>query len=83
VDREPCGRGLGVCTGVVVGTVDLGTLGGTYSQATAVSSDVVVGVSSTAGDLDGHAFAYDLAAPSPAMRDLGRLGAFQYSRQWR
>jgi hypothetical protein len=48
-----------------------------------VSSDVVVGVSSTAGDLDGHAFAYDLAAPSPAMRDLGRLGAFQYSRQWR
>lgn len=53
--------------------VDLGTLGGASSWATAVDSSVVVGVSDTASGRR-HAFAYDLAAPDPHMIDLGTLG---------
>jgi probable HAF family extracellular repeat protein len=53
--------------------VDLGTLGGSNSAATAVRAHVVVGFSYTAGNEE-HAFAYDLASPSPTMRDLGTLG---------
>nr|WP_246416143.1 Calx-beta domain-containing protein [Nocardioides luti] len=52
---------------------DLGTLGGSHSEATAVSGTIVVGSSATvSGDV--HAFAYDLAADHPVMRDLGTLG---------
>ena len=51
---------------------DLGTLGGTFSEAQAVSGNIVVGTSSTpAGMTQAHAFAYDLGAASPKMRDLG------------
>jgi probable HAF family extracellular repeat protein len=52
---------------------DLGTLGGTNSQATAVSGTIVVGYSDTASGQT-HAFAYNLGATTPAMRDLGTLG---------
>ena len=41
---------------------DLGTLGGPFSQALAVSGDIVAGDSTTASGAD-HAFAYDLGPP--------------------
>ena len=53
---------------------DLGTLGGTFSQATAVSGGIVVGWAYTAGNTGAHAFAYDLGAATPTMQDLGTLG---------
>ena len=56
------------------GAIDLGTIGGTISSATAVSGDVVVGWSHIAGNGSTHAFAYDLGAATPAMQDLGTLG---------
>jgi probable HAF family extracellular repeat protein len=64
--------------------IDLGTLGGTNSAATELDSGgivgswtgggVVVGNSLLAGDAATHAFAYEVAAPSPQMIDLGTLG---------
>lgn len=54
--------------------VDLGTLGGMRSRAVDVSGEVVVGSSDLAGTAYQRAFAYDLAAESPAMVDLGTLG---------
>ena len=39
-----------------------------------MSGDVVVGLSSPAGDSALHAFAYDLGAATPTMKDLGTLG---------
>lgn len=52
---------------------NLGAGGGRYSAAEAVSGSVVVGwLRTAAGDF--HAFAYDLAAEDPVMRDLGTLG---------
>ncbi len=56
------------------GATDLGTLGGTSSGAAAVSGSIVVGYSDVVDDLAQHAFAYDLADPSPHMIDLGTLG---------
>lgn len=53
--------------------VDLGTLGGATSSATAVSGTVVVGSAQKASGRS-HAFAYDLAAQRPHMIDLGTLG---------
>jgi len=53
---------------------DLGTLGGSNSQALAVSGDIVVGNSSPPGDNTSHAFVYDLGAAIPTMQDLGTLG---------
>ena len=50
-----------------------GTLGGTASWATAIDGRVVVGNSVTSSNRT-HAFAYDLAAASPSLRDLGTLG---------
>src|SRR3712207_4530882 len=54
---------------------DLGSLGGTYSEAVAISGSIVVGNASRA---DGtiRAFAYDLAASRPRMIDLGTIGGF-------
>ena len=66
---------------------DLGTLGGAAmpfaespqvpspfaDYATAVSGNIVVGNASTASN-ELHAFAYDLGAASPTMRDLGSFG---------
>ncbi len=52
--------------------IDLGTLpGGSLSDATGVSGNIVIGTSSTATAT--HAFAYDLGAASPSMIDLGTL----------
>ncbi|MFJ9721856.1 hypothetical protein ACIRP3_03820 [Streptomyces sp. NPDC101209] len=51
---------------------DLGTLGGTRSQATAIDGKTVVGASLTSGDAAEHAFAYDLRRHT--MIDLGTLG---------
>ncbi|MEU6551017.1 hypothetical protein ABZ915_12175 [Streptomyces sp. NPDC046915] len=51
---------------------DLGTLGGTRSQATAIDGDTVVGSSLTSGDAAEHAFVYDLRRHT--MTDLGTLG---------
>ncbi|MEU9391950.1 hypothetical protein AB0D86_18350 [Streptomyces sp. NPDC048324] len=51
---------------------DLGTLGGTRSQATAIDGRTVVGASLTSGDSAEHAFAYDLRRHT--MTDLGTLG---------
>ena len=55
--------------------LDLGTLGGSLSRATAVSGNIVVGDSqpSTSNPYQ-HAFAYDLGAAAPQMLDLGYLG---------
>ena len=50
---------------------DLGTLGGTDSQANAVSNDQVVGVADTTGEAARHAFSW--TSPGP-MVDLGTLG---------
>ena len=52
------------------GMVDLGTLGGTGSEAYAVSNGQVVGLASTASD-DPHAFSWTQAG---GMVDLGTLG---------
>jgi probable HAF family extracellular repeat protein len=52
--------------------VDLGTLGGTFSEAVAVSaSGQVVGGSSLPGDASQHAFSW---TEKGGMRDLGTLG---------
>src|SRR5260370_26017069 len=51
---------------------DLGTLGGTFSGAIAVSnSGQVVGESTTAGDTENHAFSWTAGG---GMVDLGTLG---------
>jgi hypothetical protein len=55
-------------------TIDLGTLGGTFSVAVAVNGDTIVGSSAAAGYADTRGFIYDLAAPSPVMQDLGTRG---------
>ncbi|MHB1238838.1 MAG: hypothetical protein ACYCY7_14875, partial [Gallionella sp.] len=53
-------------------TTDLGTLGGTYSEARSINdSGQVVGYSTTAGDANGHAFLY---TPGSGMVDIGTLG---------
>src|SRR5215469_9920736 len=69
--------GIGASVAVAAPTpaltiADLGTLGGNTSRALAVSGTIVVGRSDTASG-DVHAFAYDLGAATPAMRDLGTL----------
>jgi uncharacterized membrane protein len=51
---------------------DLGTLGGTRSEASAIDGTTVVGSSLTSGDAAEHAFAYDLRRRT--MKDLGTLG---------
>ncbi|SEM24649.1 hypothetical protein [Streptacidiphilus jiangxiensis] len=51
---------------------DLGTLGGSHSEATAIDRTTVVGDSLTDGDAAEHAFAYDLRRHT--MTDLGTLG---------
>ena len=51
---------------------DLGTLGGTSSDAVAASGQFVLGNADIAGDTAWHAFAYDVAARQ--MIDLGTLG---------
>jgi probable HAF family extracellular repeat protein len=52
--------------------IDVGTLGGSYSFASAVSeSGQVVGYSYTAGDVEPHAFSW---TNSGGMVDLGTLG---------
>jgi probable HAF family extracellular repeat protein len=51
---------------------DLGTLGGSDSDAWAIGGGVVVGNSD--GPHGSHAFAYDLDNPVAGMRDLGGLG---------
>ena len=73
--------GSGVLTPVVAsgatvftGPTDLGTLGGTTSNAVAVSGSIVAGNSDTTENAAQHAFAYDAAAASPHMIDLGTLG---------
>ena len=57
---------------------DLGTLGGTYSQANGVNaSGQVAGFSDTTGDADSHAFLWKPTTPGGAsgtMHDLGSLG---------
>src|SRR5712692_1699280 len=59
-------------TNVFAGPTDLGTLGGTFSGAIAVSnSGQVVGESTTAGDTETHAFSWTAGG---GMVDLGTLG---------
>lgn len=53
-------------------TIDLGTLGGYRSGASAIDGSIVVGWSKLRGGGE-HAFAYDLAAERPEMIDLGSL----------
>ena len=53
--------------------INLGTLGGKHSAAKAVNGSVVVGWAQTGRRGERHAFAYDLAAKKPRMRDLGSL----------
>src|SRR5919109_581630 len=64
--------GLARATGPTVTAIDLGTLGGTSSEAVAMNaSGQVVGAASTAGDLQRHAFSWTQAS---GMVDLGTLG---------
>jgi formylglycine-generating enzyme len=61
---------------------DLGSLGGTYAWPYAVSGTMVVGESEITRTVEGenapvHAFAYDLAAPSPHMVDLDPTGTYE------
>ncbi|MHA6764196.1 hypothetical protein [Streptacidiphilus sp. PAMC 29251] len=53
--------------------VDLGTLGGTASNATAIDGDTVVGSSSTTGNTTTHAFSYNLRTHRTT--DIGALGS--------
>jgi|GEM_PF-800963 len=57
---------------------DLGTLGGTYSQANAINTTgLVTGLSDTPDDVDTHAFLWKPTTPggtSGALHDLGSLG---------
>jgi probable HAF family extracellular repeat protein len=66
--------GIGVTPAVASGgytITDLGTLGGTYSQATAISPNgTVVGYSSLSGSFPWHAFRYS----GGMMTELGTLG---------
>jgi probable HAF family extracellular repeat protein len=57
-----------VKTNLTATPLDLGTLGGKSSVATAVDGTIVVGWSGN-GSGKRHAFAYDLAAAQPAMLD--------------
>jgi probable HAF family extracellular repeat protein len=60
--------------------VDLGTLGGTFSGAFAVSdSGHVVGWSFIAGDAEGHVFSW---TKQGGMVDLGTLGGFTSSNAY-
>ena len=50
---------------------DLGTLGGSFAQATSINNlGVVVGFSNTTGDIDVHAFYW---TPLTGMKDLNTL----------
>lgn len=61
-------------TNLAATRLDLGTLGGKKSWATALDGTLVVGHSETASiPISSHAFAYDLAAAEPHMIDLGTL----------
>src|SRR5438552_3626449 len=74
-----CAAGsTGAATAPVGATpVDLGTLGGTQSRATAVSpSGQTVGFSHTAGDAESHAFSWTRTG---GMVDLGTLGGTRSS----
>jgi probable HAF family extracellular repeat protein len=53
---------------------DLGTTGGTYSSASGVDGNLVVGTSARAGDGCFRAFGYDLGLPRPTIADLGTIG---------
>lgn len=56
------------------GTIaDIGTLGGTNSDAVAVDGPMAVGWSDVSGGQHQHAFAYDTSASTPTMTDLGTL----------
>jgi probable HAF family extracellular repeat protein len=55
-----------------IGMQDIGSLGGTFSRATAINDlGQVVGASSAVGDLGTHAYIYQAGI---GMRDLGTLG---------
>ncbi len=69
---------IDLAAGAAASMRDLGTLGGATSEAVDVDNDVVAGSSTTQG-LGLHAFAYDLRSPSPTMRDLGALRAFDFT----
>ncbi|HET7735759.1 MAG TPA: Calx-beta domain-containing protein [Nocardioidaceae bacterium] len=69
----PVAGGEAALSNLAVTTHDLGSLGGRWGRAEAVSGSVVVGQAGTASG-DYHAFAYDLAADEPVIRDLGTLG---------
>lgn len=59
--------------------IDLGTLGGNYSQPFAINEQGdVVGVSSTTGDQSQHAFLYE----DGQMHDLGTLGSTYSYASW-
>jgi len=62
--------------------VDIGTLGGTFSQPNGMNnSGQVVGVSNTTGDQAGHAFLWD-QHHSPSLMDLGTVGGSSSSANW-
>ena len=54
------------------GVSDLGTLGGAHAEALAISGNIVVGWSNTAGGTEAHAFVYDTNGPGYAV-DLNDL----------
>lgn len=60
-------------TNLTARAIDLGTLGGKQSVATAVDGSLVVGWSQTPVRSTRHAFAYDLSAAEPTMLDLGSV----------